>query len=440
MSKSVDQHKIELIKKLLFEIHRGTSPKELREMFRSILQEVSPLEIPLIEQELVKEGISISEILRLCDLHVELFRETLSSRELSGVPRGHPVDLLMRENAWILKQAEALSIYAQAILRDLGDKSIESYVDELKKIINELRRIRVHYRKIQMLIFPYLERLGLIAVPRVLWGREDQVIVKLRGLASLIQSLDLGDRHKLIELAQKSNELASEIIELVFRENKILFPAIYVLLPDGAWTVIDELANEIGYLVEPDTREWSPQGSRLYPYEWKPVLDKEVIDKLPAEFRETGLRSIEPDNYVVRREGDLVFETGFLNPNEIDGLFRALPIEITYADLNDRVRFYTESDLMKKGFVRTKTVLGRRLAYCHPPRLENYVMLNVNALKRSEFKYREFWTRLGDRVIRVIVAPVKDRNNSLLGVVEIVEDLTEVVENPAEIKKKIMVL
>ncbi|MEM1555683.1 MAG: DUF438 domain-containing protein, partial [Desulfurococcaceae archaeon] len=134
MSKSVDQHKIELIKKLLFEIHRGTSPKELREMFRSILQEVSPLEIPLIEQELVKEGISISEILRLCDLHVELFRETLSSRELSGVPRGHPVDLLMRENAWILKQAEALSIYAQAILRDLGDKSIESYVDELKKI------------------------------------------------------------------------------------------------------------------------------------------------------------------------------------------------------------------------------------------------------------------------------------------------------------------
>uniref|UniRef100_A0A7J3KFX8 Histidine kinase n=1 Tax=Staphylothermus marinus TaxID=2280 RepID=A0A7J3KFX8_STAMA len=129
-----------------------------------------------------------------------------------------------------------------------------------------------------------------------------------------------------------------------------------------------------------------------------------------------------------------------MNPNEIDGLFRALPIEITYADLNDRVRFYTESDLMKKGFVRTKTILGRRLAYCHSPRLENYVMLNVNALKRGEFNYREFWTRLGDRIIRVIIAPVKDRNNSLLGVVEIVEDLTEVVENPAEIKKRIMVL
>jgi len=40
----------------------------------------------------------------------------------------------------------------------------------------------------------------------------------------------------------------------------------------------------------------------------------------------------------------------------------------------------------------------------------------------------------------VLVAPVKSREGKLLGVLEIVEDLTEVVNNPEEIKKKILVL
>jgi DUF438 domain-containing protein len=59
---------------------------------------------------------------------------------------------------------------------------------------------------------------------------------------------------------------------------------------------------------------------------------------------------------------------------------------------------------------------------------------------RGEFPYREFWTRVGDRILRVIIAGVKDSQGKLIGVLEVVEDLTEVVNNPEEVKKKIMVL
>ncbi|ACL10418.1 putative PAS/PAC sensor protein [Desulfurococcus amylolyticus 1221n] len=128
-----------------------------------------------------------------------------------------------------------------------------------------------------------------------------------------------------------------------------------------------------------------------------------------------------------------------MTPEEIEGIFRALPLEVTYGDINDRVRFFSESEITG-GFVRTKTILGRRIPFCHPPRLEKYVMTNVEALKKGQFKYREFWTRLGDRVIRVIIAPVKNREGKLLGTLEIVEDLTDVVNNPEEVKKKILVL
>lgn len=148
---------------------------------------------------------------------------------------------------------------------------------------------------------------------------------------------------------------------------------------------------------------------------------------------------MQPDTYSVRREGDIELETGFLTPEEIDGIFRSLPIEVTYADVNDRVRFFSESEV-SGGFVRTKTILGRKIPFCHPPRLENYVMRNVEAVKKGEFKYREFWTRLGDRIIRVLIVPVKSRDGRLLGTLEIVEDLTEIINNPDEVKKKIVVL
>jgi DUF438 domain-containing protein len=128
-----------------------------------------------------------------------------------------------------------------------------------------------------------------------------------------------------------------------------------------------------------------------------------------------------------------------LTPEEIEGVFRALPLEVTYDDVNDRARFFSESEIAG-GFVRTKTILGRRIPFCHPPRLKKCVMTNVEALKKGQFKYTEFWTRLGDRIIRVIIAPVKNREGKLLGTLEIVEDLTDVVNNPEEVKKKILVL
>jgi DUF438 domain-containing protein len=438
---NINESKKEILKDVLRAIHSGISPSELKAKFRDVLANVSPIEIPLIEQELVKEGVSVNDILKLCDLHVELFREHLASRELQGVPKGHPVDLLMRENEWILKQAEALGVYAQALLNSSSLDELKQNMRSIQLILRELRKIRVHYRKVQMLIFPYLERRGIIAVPRVLWGREDQVITKLRQVAlDLEKHGDNVDRNLVQQIVPRLMEVSSEIAELVFRENKILYPAVYALFSEGEWAAIAEIADEIGYIVEPGEKEWKPSSKPVYPYELEVTVTREQLDKLPPEFRNAiEQRGIQPESYQIRREGDIELETGYLTPVEIEGIFRSLPLELTYADTSDHVRFFSESEITG-GFVRTKTILGRRIPFCHPPRLENYVMVNVEAIKKGQFKYREFWTRMGDRIIRVLIAPVKNRDGKLLGVLEIVEDLTEVVNNPEEIKRKIVVL
>lgn len=433
--------KKEVVKNLLKAIHSGADPSELKAKFMEVLRDISPFEIVIIEQELVKEGVPVTDIIKLCDLHVELFREFLASRELRGLPRGHPLDLLARENERILKQAEALGVYAQALM-GAGDELIaRQLLESIRVIMGELKKIRLHYRKTQMLIFPYLERRGIIAVPRVLWAREDQVIVKIRELQNKLEKLkESFSKEALTNLATELTQLARDISDLVFRENKILFPATSALFSEGEWAAIAGIGDEMGYIVEPGETEWKPAAKPIYPYELEPSVTPEQLEKLPAEFKSVIERSgLQPDTYKVMREGDIVLETGFLTPEEIEGIFKSLPLEVTYADINDRVRFFSESELAG-GFVRTKTILGRRLAFCHPPRLENYVMLNVEAVKKGQVSHRVFWTKMGDRIIRVIIAPVKGRDGRLTGVLEIVEDLTEIVNNPEEVKKKIMVL
>jgi hypothetical protein len=440
VSTNVSPDKIEAVKIILKALHAGESIDRLKKEFGDVLSQISPFEIPLIEQQLVMEGIKIEDILRLCDLHVELFREYLIARELEGVPKGHPLDLLMRENEWILKQANALGLYASKVLRAENDDEAKRALTDLKQAALELAKIRLHYRKIQMLLFPYLERRGIVAVPRVMWGREDQVRVKLRGLLDAIQKVETEfDRSRANELANRALEIAREASELVFRENKILFPAVWALFTEGEWAAIADIADDLGYLVE--VREkWSTSAEPILPYQLKAEITPEQVQRLPQEFRSMALsHGIQPDTYEIRSKSDLDLGTGFLSLEEIKALFRSLPLEITYANIDDRVRFFTES-IFHQRFVRTKTILGRRLEYCHPPRLEPAVRKVVDDIKMGEADYREFWTRIGDRVVRVLIVGVRNEENKLLGTVEIVEDFTDIINNPEEVKKKILVL
>jgi DUF438 domain-containing protein len=441
VSTSNSNEKIEIIKEILKAIHQGEKIEELKKRFESILQQVSPFEIPLIEQQLVKEGISVNEVLKLCDLHVELFRESLQSRELKNIPKGHPLDLLMKENEWVLKQAESIGLYASALLKAKDHEQTRNYLASLKKAASEMRKARLHYRKIQMLVFPYLERRGIVAVPRVLWGREDQAMVKLRQLSELLQKTEADVNKALInDIANKAIEIAQEFSELVFRENRILFPAVQALFSEGEWAAIAEIAEDLGYVVDIKSDRWKTDAKPILPYELKVSVTPEQVEKLPPEFRSMAIsHGVEPDTYNVKKEGDLDLGTGFLSIEEIKALFRALPIEITFANSDDRVKFFTESSL-HKGFVRTKTIIGRKIEYCHPPRLENIVRKNVNEIKFGGTEHRKFWTKMGDRTVRVLIAPVRNQKVSLLGVVEVVEDLTEVVNNTDEVKNKIMVI
>ena len=208
------QQKISLIKNLLKKIHEGSDPEKIKEEFEEVLKEVKPWEIAFIEQELVKDGVSVLEIAKLCDVHVDLFRESLVSRELRDLPDGHPLSVLIEEDMEAVKLAEQLSLYS-AELTEKPEIALESVADLLAELLEWKR----HFMREQLLIFPYIERRGLTAVSRVFWSKQDEVIKKLKAAYRLAEKLKSNgySRDELARLSAQVRDAAKSVIDMVFQ-------------------------------------------------------------------------------------------------------------------------------------------------------------------------------------------------------------------------------
>lgn len=429
-NKQSREEKKKILKDLLKRLHQGEDMKTLKQAFLDVLRNTSPLEIPIIEQELVKEGISPHDIARMCDIHVDLFRESVAgSLDISDIPPGHPLHTFYLENKEIVKDAEMLNLYAKSLKDTESEEGKRRVLDILKNIIKDLRNIGyTHYNKEEMLLFPYLERRGITAVPTVLWTKHDDIRFEIRALNMYINELEDNLSEENIEKVVKhAQKVASDTIDIVFREENILYPTVKVLLETGEWYAIKLEEDSIGhYKVKP--KEWMPEGVKpIYPHEVKKGISPEELMNLPQHLLQTvkGLTTgdVTPDTSEIKRNGDIELHEGFLLPKEIDAILRTLPIDITFIDADDRVRFFSGGHRI---FARNKTILGRKVELCHPPKSVHIVRKILKAFKEGRKDVAEFWIPFGGRFIHIRYFPVRDSEGNYLGTLEVVQDITDI--------------
>jgi len=66
------------------------------------------------------------------------------------------------------------------------------------------------------------------------------------------------------------------------------------------------------------------------------------------------------------RVNDIRLKDGFISIKELNAIMRALPFEISFIDRDNKLRYYNSKK--ERIFARTKTVLGRPVDLCQPPR------------------------------------------------------------------------
>ncbi len=418
------EKKKKLMKDLLLRIHEGEDVEVLKKEFESFLKRISPIEIPIIEQELVKDGISAKDIAKLCDLHVELLRGNIERNvDLSGVMEGHPLHTLLMENEQVIKDAEKLTLYSTA-LKNSKDKIKEELFEGLVEIVKDLTMLGpTHYNREEMLIFPYIERMGITAVPTVLWTKHDEIRAKISGILRLLKKGYNVNDEKFINLfSSHLQELSRMLVDMVYRENNIFYPTIKVLLGNAEWKAIYLQEKDYGYYKYTPEVSWNVDVDPVYPHQIDGKIDAEKLINMPPEVKKIlEEEGVKPDNYKLIRENDIKLENGFVIPKEIDLIFRTLPVDITFIDKEDRVRFFSGGERI---FDRSRNILGRPVQLCHPPKSVHIVNEILKAFKEKRKSSADFWINFKGKLIYIRYFPIYDEEGEYYGTLEVTQDVT----------------
>jgi len=120
----------------------------------------------------------------------------------------------------------------------------------------------------------------------------------------------------------------------------------------------------------------------------------------------------------------LQFETGTLANEVVEAILNMLPIDITFVDKEDAVKYFNKGD--ERIVVRTKAVIGRKIQQCHPQKSIHIVQEIVNSFKNGKKDSAEFWINLKGRLVYIRYFAVRDRDDKYIGTLEVMQDITNI--------------
>lgn len=378
------------LKELILELHNGKKAEEVKAKFEELFEGVSASEISEMEQNLIMEGMPVEEVQRLCDVHAAVFKGSIQdihqAAPLMETP-GHPLHTFKIENDAVEKYLDGT--VTRNIDKYRKDKSEQSR-NTLLHDFNTLWDLDKHYSRKENLLFPYLEKYGISAPPKVMWGVDDEIRDGIKGVKNLLNSKASPE-----EIIPKAEEVTVKIKDMIFKEINILFPMATDTLSEDEWLAIEHESDEIGYcLVSPQKK-------------WRPVR--------------VNVRAKEEEQDV---EGYVKFNTGILSCQEINCLLNTLPVDITFIDKEDIVKYFSQGK--ERIFARTKAVIGRSVQNCHPPGSVTVVNKMLEDFKSGDKDSEEFWLHLGEAYVYIRYYAVRDENGAYLGTMEVTQNLKAV--------------
>jgi len=395
MSEYIDNHtnRKEALKRVIEQLHEGKSVDDVKAQFAAVLQDVGATEIAQVEQALIDEGLPETEVKRLCDVHVAVFRESLEEQAKPDTVPGHPVYTFLAENGATARVLDALETALDALKTDPDDERLA----EARERLTELREYEKHYLRKENILFPYLEKHGFTGPSAVMWSIHDDVRAGWKELEALLTA-GAGDDQTAFaaRIDQTFEPLGTAIREMFYKEENILFPTSLEKLSEREWEEIRSQEDEVGYsYVEPGT-QW-PSGASV------------------AE-------SVSQPAVALAQGGDLLhLDTGTLTPLEVNRILTHLPIDITYVDKDDTVRFFSQGK--ERIFPRSPAIIGRKVQKCHPPASLHRVQQILDDFRAGDRDEAEFWIQMKGSFLHIRYFAIRDERGDYQGTVEVSQDV-----------------
>ncbi|MBM3709216.1 MAG: DUF438 domain-containing protein [Actinobacteria bacterium] len=386
------EQKKEAIKDIIRQLHKGLSIEDAKKKFDNEVGSITSSEIAEIEQSMINEGMSVDEIKKFCNVHALLFESSLTEIVSKEEAAGHPVHTFKLEN----RKIEQLTGSVRELLKNFSAVEPGKLRQKIMNFLMELKNIEHHYIRKEQLLFPFLEKYGFMGPSKVMWGKHNEIRDLMKGAVTAIEKANTREDLESF-IKQNLNPLIEEVEGMIFKEENILFPTSMEKLKPSDWIEILKESDEIGYtFIE------------------KPEETSLIIEELKKSI------AIEPE---ITDENEIKLPTGILNLKELMCMLNSLPVDITFIDKDDTVKYF--SDNKGRIFVRTRSVIGRKVQNCHPPQSVDAVEKILNAFKAGKRDHADFWINFNEKFVFIKFLAVRDESSNYLGTVEITMDISE---------------
>ncbi len=375
-----------ILKQIIKDLHSGKSVEEVKAQFEEAVGNISVAEISQLEQALMEEeGIPVSEVQRLCSVHTAIFKGSIDEIHRSDKPEdqpGHPIHTFKLENKEIeLLVNFKMQLHLERFEKDDSEENINKLIEDL----NLLYDVDKHYTRKENLLFPYLEKYGIMGPTQVMWGVDDGIRAAIKGA-----------KERLIHYAGDKKAISAAIYfviketsEMIFKEENILFPMALQTLTEDEWVKIAHDGEDIGYCLTGPAGVWKPER-------------KEIKDATMSD-------------------GFIKMETGLLSIKQLELMLNHLPVDITFIDQDDVVRYFSHGK--ERIFHRTKAVIGRTVQNCHPPKSVHVVEDLLRDFKAGNKDVEDFYIKFRDKYVYIRYFAVRDENGEYMGTLEFTQNI-----------------
>lgn len=378
------EDKKENLRKLINMLHQGEDVDKVRRIFKEKFGNVTGKEIAEAEQALIDSGVTVEEIKSLCHVHTSIFKDSIegagndyNKNEVNSV---HPLELLALENKEI-----------ESIVTQLEKTSITE-TTKIEELLKRLQGIESHYLKKETALFPLLEKRGIMSPTRVMWDIDNDIRKSIKKAINDIKNNSLTE--------ETCGSLISEIREMIFKEENILFSMAREEFTEREWKELSIGCLEIGYIIN--------------------------VPQIPYKIQD------DDNDYLDEEEltGEVKLPTGSFTTEELHNLFSTLPFDITFVDKNNKVRFFSQSK--DRIFARTTAIIGREVSNCHPNASVHIVEKIVEDLRSGKKDNEDFWLKIGNMYVYIRYFAIRNDKKEYLGVIEITQDIKHIQDITGE--------
>lgn len=358
-----------------------TAIRQSEKLFETII----PSDIIYVVDELVRQKIPMDELKSGINKFLNVLHKAIRSHGTVVPAPGSLIEYCVKNNALLDEKLRALRPAIKQINLSPGDENLKIHT---RSAFEELLTFEKYYRIKENTLFPVFEaHWPNFRCLTVMWSFHDDIRRDLRSLIMELSS-DLFDVKKFNRL---TGNVYFNMYAIKFREEAILFPY-------AAETIRQELLDSL----LPECLEMG------FPYHNSdPLKSSDRFEKGMAE-----------------NSGKIDLLTGMPDAEQIRLIFNHLPVDITFVDENNKVRYFSTPG--KRIFPRSKAIIGRDVNNCHPPESVHVVEEIIEAFRSGKESQASFWIKIKEELVLIRYFAVRDEAGQYRGVIEVSQEVSDI--------------